>query len=440
MLRRIIPIFIIFLGAAFAWFVLGGVMQDRSNKQDSSLKEEVGQLWGSAQRQKAPAVYYQTTIQKEVQVKKDGKDETENRTETINHSVPLEESNIKVGLNVDYRQKGLLWYSTYRVGFNGDYKVVNNTAEDKEFTVNFEFPNKDAVYDNFKFAVGDKELEDMEVVSGSLSTSIKVKPNQVENFKITYDSQGLDEWWYDFGKDVNQVKNFSLVMNTDFKDIDFPRNGISPVEKIETDSGWELKWKYTNLLTGVKIGMLMPKKLNPGPWVSQVSFFAPISLFLFLFMVFILSAMKKIEIHPMNYFFICAAFFSFHLLLAYSVDHISIHISFLICSIVSIFLVVSYMRLVVGQRFAFMEVGISQFIFLIVFSYSFFFKGYTGLTITVLFIITLFVAMQITARVNWFEIFSPKKPEIACGWEGAGSIIKASAADAPAITKENADI
>jgi len=62
--------------------------------------------------------------------------------------------------------------------------------------------------------------------------------------------------------------------------------------------------------------------------------------------------MRGIDLHPMNYFFLAAAFFSFHLLLAYLVDHLSIHKAFAIAAAVSIFLVVSYLRLVVGIRFA----------------------------------------------------------------------------------------
>ena len=108
----------------------------------------------------------------------------------------------------------------------------------------------------------------------------------------------------------------------------------------------------------------------------------------------------------MNYFFIGAAFFSFHLLLAYLVDHVSVHASFVIASVVSVALVISYMRLVVGPRFAFLEVGLSQFVFLVLFSYSFFFQGYTGLTVTILCIITLFITMQITGRMDWNDIFS----------------------------------
>jgi inner membrane protein involved in colicin E2 resistance len=62
------------------------------------------------------------------------------------------------------------------------------------------------------------------------------------------------------------------------------------------------------------------------------------------------------------------------------------------------------MRLVTGNRFAFLEVGVSQFIYLVLFSYTFFFEQYTGLVITILCILTLFVVMQMTGRVNWYEV------------------------------------
>ena len=72
---------------------------------------------------------------------------------------------------------------------------------------------------------------------------------------------------------------------------------------------------------------------------------------------------------------------------------------------VSIVLLISNLRLAVNERFAFVEAGIAQFVFLVLFSYAFFFQGFTGLTITVGAIITLFFAMQVTAKVNWEEKF-----------------------------------
>ena len=104
--------------------------------------------------------------------------------------------------------------------------------------------------------------------------------------------------------------------------------------------------------------------------------------------------------------FLAAAFFAFHLLMAYLVDHLDIHVSFLISAAVSLFLVVSYLRLVTGMRFALVEAGTAQLIYLVLFSYSFFFKGYTGLIVTIASILTLFVVMQMTGRIDWGAKFS----------------------------------
>jgi inner membrane protein involved in colicin E2 resistance len=96
----------------------------------------------------------------------------------------------------------------------------------------------------------------------------------------------------------------------------------------------------------------------------------------------IITTMRGIDLHPMNYFFLAAAFFSFHLLLAYLVDHMSIHAAFALSALVSVFLVVSYLRLVVGIGFASREAALAQIVYLVLFSYAFFLKGFTGLAIT----------------------------------------------------------
>ena len=156
---------------------------------------------------------------------------------------------------------------------------------------------------------------------------------------------------------------------------------------------------------GFDIALKMPEKLQPGPLAGEISYFAPVSLFFFFFIIFVLSTLRGIDLHPMNYFFLAGAFFAFHLLLAYLADHISIHAAFAISSAVSIVLVVSYLRLVVNLRFALVDAGLAQLIYLVLFSYAFFFAGFTGLTITIGAILSLFVVMQMTGRIRWEEKF-----------------------------------
>jgi inner membrane protein involved in colicin E2 resistance len=108
----------------------------------------------------------------------------------------------------------------------------------------------------------------------------------------------------------------------------------------------------------------------------------------------------------MNYFFLACAFFAFHLLLAYLADHVSIHAAFAISAIVSVGLVASYLRLVVSTRFAVLESGVAQLIYLVLFSYAFFFEGFTGLAVTIGAVVTLFVVMQMTGKIRWQEKFN----------------------------------
>ena len=161
--------------------------------------------------------------------------------------------------------------------------------------------------------------------------------------------------------------------------------------------------------------MVLPEKLQPGPLAGRISYFAPVSLLFFFFLMFIITTLRGIDLHSMTYFFLACAFFAFHLLLAYLVDHISIHAAFVICSIVSMSLVISYLRLVVGMRFAAVEAGLAQLIYLVLFSYAFFFKGFSGLAVTIGAILTLFVVMQLTGRIRWSEKFATRAPVPAQG-------------------------
>jgi len=307
MTKRITAIVFIYACTVVAWFILSGIIITRTEAQDFKLKNAIGELWGTRQAQKAPYVYYK-----------------DNKRSDKTTSLALESSDIKVNLNLEHRKKGLLWYPTYKVTFRGKYVIKNTTNKTKEIGLDYEFPAQGAVYDNFKFTVGGEEIENIALDSGKISKLFPLSANETKIVEVSYESQGLDEWSYTFGTNVNQVKNFSLVLHTDFKEIDFPEESISPTEKILHGDEWELSWKYSNLLTGFNIGMIMPKKLNPGPWVSKVTVAAPVSLFLFFFVLFVFTTVKKIKVHPMNYFFTGAAFFSFHLLLAYLVDHISV--------------------------------------------------------------------------------------------------------------------
>ncbi len=408
--RKVLFITLIFIATSIAWFILGGTMQGRTYGQHHKLFNRVEGLWGSAHVQTAPNITYKTIVPKSVERVTEDEDgrtfkKTEIIKETVFHKVNLDSSDIQADLDLTHRRKGLLWYSTYRVGFHAVYTVTNPLARPEQFLLSFSFPAKNALYDNFVLTVNGKAIGVTDFSLGEIAVPLLLGSDESACIEIGYTSQGMDRWFYKFGEGVNRVKNFSLAMKTNFKDIDFPQDTVSPTEKKPAGSGWNLLWKSKDLISGFQIGMEMPNKLNPGPLASQISYFAPVSLLFFFFVVFMISAIKDIKIHPMNYVFLAASFFAFHLLFSYTVDHLHLALAFLISSLVSMFLVISYMRIVVGARVASLEIGISQFIFLVLFSLAHFFEGYTGLTVTIGAIITLWAMMQLTAKIDWEEKF-----------------------------------
>jgi inner membrane protein involved in colicin E2 resistance len=147
--------------------------------------------------------------------------------------------------------------------------------------------------------------------------------------------------------------------------------------------------------------MVMPSRIQPGELAARMSFSAPLSLGLFLLVVYVVSLLRRIPIHPVNYLLVAAAFFSFNLLFSYTADRLPIEAAFALSSGVSVGLVMSYLWAVAGSRFAIVEAGIAQLVYQVGFSSAHFFEGYTGLSVTVLAITTLFVLMQLTARVSW---------------------------------------
>lgn len=413
---RLLAIAFIFGCTAVAWFTLGASLVHRSGEKDYQLEQEVAQLWGGPHLQVAPDVYYESPRQVvEEQQERDlsGNLVTRKVTRTVVDRIPLalQASRVDVDLALAHRRKGLLWYDTYEVGYESAYVVINPTAEPRLVLVHFAFPSAQAIYDGFGFELDGRQAAPVTDLSAGLTEGISLPPGGRANLAVRYRSRGLGQWSYAFTREgVAQVRDFQLTLTTDFAGIDFPAGTMSPTTKERTAVGYRLLWRFESLVTGQKVGMDLPNKTNPGPLASRITFFAPVSLLFFLTVMVILGALRGESLHPMNYFFVAAAFFSFHLLLAYLVDHLNIHASFAIASATSIFLVVSYLRLAAGMRFALLQAGAAQLVFLVLFSYAFFFEGYTGLTVTVGAVVTLFLLMQLTGRVDWAGLLARSRP------------------------------
>lgn len=411
--RRLMAIAMIYVLAAGAWATLGTSIMVRTGEYDSKLADEVSKLWGGKHRQVAPSVWVERpreVVEREPAQAADTRVvvmREVRRTVTDHEPVRLTQSRVQADLRLTQRQKGLLWYDTYGVRFSGHYTARNPDTVPRVIGVSLKFPSAEAIYDQFVFRVNGDAAPPASDLTKGLVTRVTVPAQSSIVIDVGYVSRGLDDWTYAFTENgVAEILDFELAMTTDFVNVDYPAGSMSPTGKQPISNGWALTWQFKDLVTGQQIALDLPNRLNPGPLAARLTAFAPVSLLFFIVVMVILGVLRDRNLHPMNYAFLSAAFFAFHLLLAYLVDHISIHAAFFISSIVSVFLVVSYLRVVAGTQFAVAQAGLAQFVFLVLFSYAFFFEGYTGLTVTIGAILTLFVLMQATARVDWGAVFA----------------------------------
>ena len=289
-----------------------------------------------------------------------------------------------------------------RVGFRGQYKVRNPDPVERTLGVEFTFPSSTAIYDQFKFRVnqqaadrGQRPVERALCRGGAASGGEAL-------IEVAYDSRGLDQWSYALAENgMSEVSDFVLNMSTDFRRRGLPcRHDVATRHAATGKRMARSPGGSTSLVTGQQIGIDLPDRVNPGPLAARITFFAPVSLLFFLAVMVILGVLRQREPAP---------------------DELRVHLRGILRVPPAAgvprgprrdprrlrsprrgqrVLVVVYLRLVGGTAFALgrraWRSSSSG-----AFSYAFFFEGFTGLTVTVGAIVTLFVLMQMTARVDW---------------------------------------
>ena len=387
--KSILAILFIFAGSTFGWFILGTALVIRTDDRSCAFGGAIGEGWGPPLVQPHPEAWF---------LSPGGL-----RGETAS---PPRSSQVRVNLRFEPKKRGLMWYRTFLVDFTGRYEIHNPSPVAQTLYVRFRLPAEEGSFENFSFSLGGR-LSEKSPREGLLVEAVTLAPGGVAELVVTYQTRGLDQWTYQFG-DNGRVRQFALQMETDFPEIDFPAGTGSPSTREETPGGWSLGWEFTDVLAAPAIGMAMPSVRNAGPVAARIAFFAPVGLLFFFAVVGILGSLQPRTLHPMNYFFLAAGFFAFQLLFAYLVDLLPLLASFLIAALVSLGLVGSYVHAVSQGRLTRLVVT-AQVAFMVLFSYSFFFEGITGLTIAIGGIVTLALLMQRTARVDWAVVMGKKR-------------------------------
>jgi hypothetical protein len=389
---KLIWITLIYFFFVMLWFALGVKMQLSTKSVMSSGKDVIStKNWGGEIYQRAPVQY--ASLQGEEEIRKINDEEKLSK-----RLVSSTRENILVKINVEYKKKGLITYNTYTVDFSGDYEFVNKGSEPEERFFTFKLPDNVIMFSNLKMSVNEKLVEDDDISDG-LNWSGILNPGEKSKINVQYSARGIDNWGYMLGKNI-QHNNLDIdVIIVDGEAVLWEKS-LSPTKTEITDESEKFSWQFTQLITDRGIGISVKKAMNPFIIAKNLSFFAPLSFFLYLVSLITMLIIRRKELHPVHFIFIGASYFVFNLLLSYLVQYISIPIAFGVSFIVSFSLIVSFLWRILDLRFTFIENGIFLILFLLIYPISFFTLN-RGLILVISGVIALGMLMHLSARFKW---------------------------------------
>jgi len=373
------------LGAvSFLWLLLGGTVTSRAVIASQKLAYEVEGNWGPALAQGHPAA----------------KARTQSTGESRGVILP-ESSVIDVKLDFQPQKKGLITHRTYSSAMTATYTWRNPDPVDLTMEVGFQIPGSSTRIEAFKLSLDDRVIDEAPA-DGKVELSFPLPAGTTKTMRLEYSALGKDSWLYHLAEG-GKAKNFQLTLTTNCHEYNVPIEAESPTRHRSTADGMTHEWAFANI-TGVEtVGIEMPSFVDAAKVAARMSFFGPLSLGLF-FSVLVIAAMRMgIFLHVAHFGLLAAACFAFQLLFAYSVDVLPAVLAFIVAAAVTMGLVGFYLYLIAGKTFTRIAM-VAQAAYIVLFNATFFFDGYTGLTLTIVGIITLGLVMGGTAKMDWSNV------------------------------------
>lgn len=232
---------------AFSAFVISMQITDRHGFANSELRESVLDRWGAPIDQPAPSVRYV---------------QSGSVFNTL-HTLALDRQEVVLDAAMNYRKRGLVYFSGFEFEFRGRYAASN--PESHDIDVVFVFPihaerNRILLSDLY-FAVNGESSE-IALADGTdkLVWTGRLAPDEAADFEIAFTGRGLDMFTYRMDPAV-PARNFSLDIRIDGgHNYDYAA-GMVPAQSVAIEGDRiSLGWDFSSLESGVPVGVILPSE------------------------------------------------------------------------------------------------------------------------------------------------------------------------------------
>lgn len=288
----------------FGTWLIASQVSTRTDFASTELGESVQSRWGAPVEQVAPSVraVQSGTVFTELE------------------PLALTAQRVVVDATMNYRKRGLAYFSGFDFVFDGHYEAANHEAHDIDvaFVFPIEVDKSQVLLSELSFEVGGVPASlDLGEAGNRLVWTGRLPVKSKASFHIRYRARGLESFVYrmdpslpahdvDFRIDVKGGDN-----------VDYPPFVLAASETQLGDGRAKLTWRFPSLESGVALGVILPSLKKYDELVGIMAFRAVVPALAFLLGLSAISLRHRRRLLVWETYVAAAAFGFTFVLLAY---------------------------------------------------------------------------------------------------------------------------
>lgn len=300
----------------FTVVVMALQIMDRSSFASGDLHRDVMERWGAPIDQAAPSVRYV---------------ESGSVFNTL-HPLPLDRQQITLDAEMNYRKRGLIYFSGFEFSFLGSYTVTNPKPYDIDLV--FVFPvhvekNRILLSDRSFMVDGQPEGIELDGADKLVWTS-RLRRGESVDLELAFKGRGLDLFTYRLDPAL-PVRGFSLDAHIRGGDNYDYAPGVVPAHSVDV-AGDEiaLAWDFASLESGVPVGVILPSEKSFDSIIVTMLRRSMTTFALFLAVLIAISLYVERPLVRHESYLLAATYAFFYVLLPYLAAYTHFYVAYVL--------------------------------------------------------------------------------------------------------------
>lgn len=364
--------------------VIGGQVENRWDFATGTLHADVEDRWGAPIAQPVPSLRFveSGTVFNTLQ------------------PLPFNQQRVVVDADMNYRKRGLVYFSGFDFTFRGTYVATNPLPRDIDAA--FVFPidmqkNRVLLSELTFLANGAPASPSLGAAGDRLTWTGRVAAGGKVSFEIAFRGRGLDSFSYLMDPAL-PVRDLVVTVNVrGGENFDYP-DGVAPATVARTDGDRAvLEWRYASLESGIPVGLILPSEkaydhviatMIRRSWATFLLFFAGLAA---------LVVVRRERPAARHVYLVAAGYSFFYVLLPYLAAYMNFYVAWAVTLLVLGGMITAYVRGWLGPAVVPWLVLLYGAC-LVLPTAAVFFVNHTGLIYTLEILVALGVLMLMTTR------------------------------------------